>query len=154
MTPVDQRIVDPQRGDCLSACIASLFDLTLDDVPAFAALCFDAGHPETYHDDVRAWLDDHGWAEVTVRYDDLHDWSTLPGIFCIVTMPSQRYQNGWHAVVGQWKQVPDSGATVLEIVHDPNPLNKPYGTDVKPWGVHFLVPKNPAAFWGELKDAA
>lgn len=45
MTPVEQRYMaifdergDPvQRGDCLRACVASLFDLDVDDVPHFSA---------------------------------------------------------------------------------------------------------------------
>ena len=35
MKRIYQRIVDPERGDCMKCCIASILDLEYDDVPNF-----------------------------------------------------------------------------------------------------------------------
>lgn len=43
MRPVIQTIVDDGKGDCLRACICSLLDLSIDDVPNFAEMGFFQG---------------------------------------------------------------------------------------------------------------
>ena len=37
MMPVYQTVLEPPHGNCLQACIASLFELPLEDVPNFMA---------------------------------------------------------------------------------------------------------------------
>lgn len=43
MTPVDQRVIDPIRGDCMRACLASLLNLDYELVPNLAAIEADGG---------------------------------------------------------------------------------------------------------------
>jgi hypothetical protein len=38
LKPVDQRIIDPKIGDCMTACIASLLELPYEDVPHFTGI--------------------------------------------------------------------------------------------------------------------
>lgn len=43
MIPIQQTIVDDGKGDCLRACICSLLELPVEDVPNFAELGFFTG---------------------------------------------------------------------------------------------------------------
>lgn len=112
MTPVDQRIIAKTEGavgDCLSACIASVLDLPLDDVPIFVA------EPDWYGACV-AWLRARGIALVLLQ-NLQNEWPWIPpdNLPIIVGGPSPR--GPWHhAVVGIWR---DGGA--MQVLHDPHP---------------------------------
>jgi hypothetical protein len=162
MTPVFQRIICENRGDCLSCCIASILDLPYEQVPPWLAVAYDATASNTRHlislpgcpvgslwhlhhwDAYKtAWLRERGWHLLTVPDTLMTDFRALVGAYCIASMPSQALPGHSHAVVGQWVKVADQHHR-LEIVHDPNPNNKPYPLDVDPLAVMFLVPLNPA----------
>ena len=70
MTPVKQTIltdktVDPPVvGNCFQACVASLLDLPLDDVPHF---CDCNSWPMNFH----RWLEDRGLTSVQFSQPDL-----------------------------------------------------------------------------------
>ncbi len=55
MRPVDQCVIDPHNGDCFAACVASILDLSLDEVPNFMEQPGD--HWFTV---ALAWLNDRG----------------------------------------------------------------------------------------------
>lgn len=55
-------VLQSKRTNCVQACIASLFDLSLEDVPEF--------DPEAWQADLDAWLARLGMAAVTVRMDN------------------------------------------------------------------------------------
>jgi hypothetical protein len=155
MTPVFQRIICENRGDCLSCCIASILDLTYDAVPTWLADAYDhtaAGdlrldgsrwHLHHWDEQKTQWLRERGWHLLTVPDTLMTDFRALVGAYCIASMPSQALPGHSHAVVGQWVKIADQHHR-LEIVHDPNPNNKPYPLDVDPLAVAFLVPLNPA----------
>ncbi len=131
-----QRIVDPERGDCQRAAVASVLDLAYEDVPDFSGarqsleLCDWLGtrglcavhldqwrlkphsHPEMLHG--RPWD-----ARELVRYD------YAAGAVAIASVPSQRFPGGWHAIVVRFTLRPE-GHVEVECVHDPNPGNAPY----------------------------
>ena len=134
MTPVFQRIVDPERGDCHRAALASVFDLALDDVPedvtsgfvedrwiherGYVAIHLDAfrlkphSHPEMLHGE--PWD-----ARNLVRFD------FAAGAVAVASVPSQRFPGKWHAIVVKFVLQPE-GWVRVECVHDPNPGNEPY----------------------------
>ncbi len=146
MIPVFQRIVCEARGDCLSACLATLLDLPLDQVPAFVADAHDRKRPHEVWDDVQAWLGARGWSLLQLAPNCVRDWRHLRNQYAMVSMPSQRFKGQRHAVIGQWVPSPKyPEAFELAIVHDPNQHNPPYDLDVQPLGISFLIPKNPAA---------
>ena len=144
MIPVMQRIVDKHRGDCQSACIASLLELPYEQVPTWIAEAFDKeialgmgmAHTTAMAElgafkAMTAWLREKGWHLLQVGWDDLNDWRALEGVLCIASMPSQKNPGGFHAVVATWVKGsmgpegnPDSHR--LKILHDPNPQNGPY----------------------------
>ena len=62
----------------------------------------------------------------------------LKGVHCILSVRSQRFEGATHAVVGQFI-MKDSGEVTMKIVHDPNPINKPYPEDEPILGVELIV---------------
>ena len=136
MTPVFQRIIDPEHGDCQRAAVASVLDLAYEDVPDLSgnrqgfAFCDWLGarglcaihleqhrlkphsHPEMLHD--RLWD-----VREMVRYD------YAAGAVAIASVPSQRFPGGWHAIVVRFAPQPE-GYVEVGCVHDPNPGNAPY----------------------------
>ena len=156
MTPVHQRIIDPHRGDCQTACVATLLDLPYEAVPTWLADAMDAylahqtdpqgrrAQPHDWHDAMVAWLRARNLHLLSLSWDHVQDWRALPGAFCIASMPSQRYPDSSHAVVARFTQDATSGAIRCDIVHDPNPGNTPYPLAQTPSRLAFLVPLDPA----------
>lgn len=99
MKPVDQTTFGMPNGNCLSACIASLLHLRIDDVPTFCK-----------HDDwwerLTAWLKERGYYPMIVRHTD--EWA--PDGYHILSGKSPR-GDFQHSVV----------ARGTNVVHDPHP---------------------------------
>lgn len=147
MIKVFQQVICKENGDCWRACIASILEMKSDDVPNFVAL---AGKRfgEDPHALALEWLRERGVALLECHGRDPKDafnWRMLPGVFCILSVPSQKFpKECTHAVVGQWREHPENpDCTQIVIVHDPNPGNKPYPVDVKINGITYLVPMRP-----------
>lgn len=118
MIPVDQEDFSLQRGDCLSAAVASILELPLADVPKWVADDYDndAGDDSYWHWWVRflAWTKEQG-----IHFAECADWSEdidrahreplKPGEFYLVFGPTVRGTH--HAVVYC------NGA----LAHDPHP---------------------------------
>jgi hypothetical protein len=141
MIPVEQtRFGGPEhpfeeRGNCFGACLASLLEVGLEELPAVAA--FDEGWHE-----LLGWLRGRGWYLVAIHG---HDWSEehWPG-YVIAGCQSQAYahlmgqdEGGGHVVVVQ------DG----EVVWNPNPRDTRTLGEVREaldgW-VYFLYPLDPA----------
>ena len=117
MIPLDQTIfADPARGDghdangvpgnCFQACVASILELPLEEVPHFAT--FDDWLGET-----RRFVSEHSGGDLVVRvYAPEFPMFTTPGHFVIGAGPSPR-GNFWHGVV--------LNADTGEMAHDPHP---------------------------------
>lgn len=123
MKPVDQSTFGVPGGNCLSACIASLLELPIADVPYF----FDP--EEGSHERLQAWLKAKGFFAHTVGWSA--EWQaelTSAAGYHIVCGKSAR---GPHAVVGHGG----------EIVHDPHPSR---GGLISKDSICFLVPLDPA----------
>lgn len=117
MTPVDQAIFEDGKGDCLRACICSILDLPIDDLPNFA----DIGYVNGAID----WLWKQGYPSLHLSWtgdEGHHDTYMSTGstrVYCMVMGTSPRvYADGsrkGHAVVGHamgWS---------FNIDHDPHP---------------------------------
>lgn len=142
MVPIFQQIVDKGRGDCFKCCVASIFELDYDQVPNFIE------DKSDHMDNVAAkWLDQFGYKTVSLSLNDKYDiyridWVLAEGLFCVLSVPSQKFPGGSHAVVGKFAGKDNSYE--LKIVHDPNPGNTPYPDDVKISRVRFFVPIVPS----------
>ena len=143
MTPVFQTIIDKGRGNCMSAAVASILDLPLEEVPNWVTRAFDEGQPHRHYVYMREWLESKGLHLVRVNYKHFGDWRSLVGAYAIASVPSQRFEHTTHAVIVTWTKL-ESGAHQISIVHDPNPSNAPYDLDkVEPVDIYFVVPKHP-----------
>jgi len=99
--PVDQtRFGDPD-GNCLAACVASIFEVALEDVADFQA--------SNWLIELNEWLAPRGLAHLCLSFRHGLDSTLMPGGFHLIGGPSRRGHN--HSVVGH------TGV----IVHDPHP---------------------------------
>lgn len=117
MKLVEQRVKhDPDNGkigDCFLACLATIFEMDLDDIPKFNITMFEKDGD--WYSDFKEWIHNFGvWPVVWTDYRD-NKYHALnpkdyPGIV-IASGPSPRIPEEWHAVVYK------DG----ELLHDPHP---------------------------------
>ena len=117
MKPVDQTIFEDGRGNCLAACVASILELSIEEVPNFR----EAPHAETT---MKEWLAERGYSvfrytvlspeELTTTFFD-----TGRGVYVILGGDGPRKnadgRTKQHAVVGV------AAGYGIKIVHDPHP---------------------------------
>lgn len=108
MKPVEQANFTPTRGDCFSACVASILEIPLEDVPFF-----NDPPDASWWDRFKSWLEAR---ELSASY--YPDASYVPPGFAIVGGPSPRFPGVLHACVAR------DGV----VVHDPHPSGR--GLDV------------------------
>lgn len=125
MTPVFQQSLDMDRGDCFSACLASLLDVDLSDVPLFAEM-EDRGEGD-HMELAGQWLHlVHGMSLVEIhngakleKADDHRLLFGTPGTLLIACYPAGTPDRS-HAVVAQI----DEAGEDLRVIHDPNPQRR------------------------------
>lgn len=134
MKPVCQTIFGTGRGNCFAACVASILELPIEEVPNF---CADTPEGENWYPPFQAWAAARGVigmpfvlpsadCEVLLRLAR----DEFPALPCIVFGATE---NGGHCVVFQ------AGAPV----HDPNPRREQRGALFSLSMVLFLV-RSPA----------
>ena len=119
MKPVDQKTFGDPGGNCMSACIASLLDLSIEDVPYFGS------EIEEYNNNLDIFLLDRGLIAITFLNNS--DW--VPKCFHI--MGGRTGMGASHAVVGV------NG----EMIHNPNRLDRSSLKIVEDYTI--LVPLDP-----------
>lgn len=120
MKPVDQTVFGEGKGNCFAACVASILEIPLEEVPNFCGL-----HPEpdgTWYREFLRWLSERGLAAMTQQFpgdpDSFMSWvrTCAPNIPWIAGGPTDR---GLHCCV----YVGD------RLAHDPNPNHDRKGLD-------------------------
>lgn len=125
MKPVYQTIIDKDIGDCLRACVASLLEMPIEVVPNFRQEAKGSKN-ESGIAIANRWLVPLGLGLFQTEWmSGESNWSDMHNVHCIFTVPSQRFPDKTHSVVGRAIKI-DSYVSRWEIVHDPNPTNKPY----------------------------
>lgn len=115
-----QKIIDPVDGDCLRACISTITEISVSELPANSK---DTKHLEGYYGALRDALAKHGWMFVShCKIDYWWLYAALGNVPLIASVPSQKFPGKIHAVVVAY----DLKQMKLRVVHDPNPLNGPY----------------------------
>lgn len=107
MLPVYQTILEPPGGNCLQACVASILEIGLDEVPNFA-------DKMNFED-----LDDSSWWTYYEDYLEMHGLQPI-GIDSV----SGWIPRGWHIIVGKSPRGDYDHALIGykgEAVHDPYP---------------------------------
>ena len=61
MKPVQQTKTGPLRGDCLAACVASIFEVSIKDVPHL--------DEDSWHQNLREWLNARSFSFVYIESD-------------------------------------------------------------------------------------
>jgi hypothetical protein len=129
MKPVDQTLFGPRPngkvGNCVSACIASLLDLDVADVPYFMGT--DSEPDDLWKKRINRWLAPRGFSFMHLKTDGKRFAHWPPGYFILMG----RSPRGLHAVVAKGEK----------IVHDPHPSR----TGLKSIdGFAVLLPLDPA----------
>ena len=129
MKPVMQTTTGP-RGNCMSACLASIFEVPIEAVPNFYELAGDGAGP--WWQAVRDWLKPRGFGVITLTFEDAALWDSLclDG-YHIVSGKSPRIEGSFHATV--WH----AGS----MVHDPHPAQTGIAA---PETLDLLYPLSPA----------
>lgn len=125
MIPVDQTIFDNKRGNCYAACIASIFELSLEFVPS------PNGNDDDFWPIYHSWFEKGNARVVTLTRGE---W-VPPESYLIGTVKSPRFENTDHAVVIYGGKV----------VHDPHPSKQSIAEDIsKVTHVDFIFPIDPS----------
>ncbi len=157
MRPVMQSNLRPPTesgppGNCFAACIASLLEVDLSEVPSPVEsdrLPGGWSAPGGYWDRLGGWLASRGWQLVEFDRDrGMVESSTICSTrlenFVVLTGLSPR--GDWlHSVVGQSAVVDGERLSHFVVAHDPHPE----GTGIEPEGltkISYLAPIDPAPF--------
>lgn len=138
MKPVKQTDITFVSGNCFSACIASILEMRITDVPTFVV-------EKDWWRATNAWLAGRGLTFVDFKYDDIGNvcGPLFNEVFCILSGPSPRDKTKQHSVVGVIERDPGSERMVRgRMIFDPHPSNDGIlSVDY----VGFLINVNPIA---------
>ena len=126
MKQVNQTICNFDQGNCMQACVASIFELPLDKVPNFMFK-----GPDSYYKKLDDWCEKSGLICLDVNIKHL---SVIKDCYVIVYGESPRDRNYNHAVIYY------NG----KMIHDPNPDKK--GIVGKPECLSVFIIKDPSNY--------
>lgn len=135
MKPQRQRIEGPE-GDCVSACIASILEIKIDEVPNFAAMSREilpSGY-STWYLEMQAFLSRRGFAWVEMQLGPSTPMFPMPYVLTCV-MIGKTKAGVRHAVVGTVEN------TNMDMIWNPSTISDIDAVDA----LCFLVPLNPAS---------
>lgn len=131
MKPIKQTILEAGRGNALQACVASLLELSLEDVPNFL-------ESPDYLESLNQWLSLRSQAFLKVDLTDGRlPYPAAAGLLCLLAGPSPRGTHR-HVVLGRTLKNPAGG---FEILHDPFP--EAGNLAGPPQWAGFFLPLNP-----------
>lgn len=130
MKPVDQSIFEDGKGNCLAACVASLLELPIEEVPNFAELNYFAG--------LHKWLAERGLIGIEITFSEgVHfakayfGYANGPLIMWGESPRSNGDRRKGHAVVGT------PAGYGCDLLHDPHPSRA--GLNGHPHGVMWIA---------------
>jgi hypothetical protein len=134
MIPVRQTTFGFPKGNCFAACIASLLELPIEQVP------IESGGDD-WLEQTQAFLKTKGLFFLEVRLDVAVKYPLyeLYDVWAIYYGKSPR-GDWFHSIIGKLDM--EDGFAVHKFIHDPHPDNAFIVGDIK--GIGFLVPLNPA----------
>lgn len=119
MIPVVQLVVGDGKngrpvGDCMRACIASVFELPIDAVPHFATL-------PAWPRDLDRWLEPMGLAHERMTWKPTPVPNYWPSGWWIASVLSENFEGATHAVVMRGAGQACGGDGWMGVAHDPSP---------------------------------
>lgn len=127
-------------GDCLRACVASIFELPIEQVPHFAA-----AEPNWFNA-IQRWLRPMGLVLDTEHHPPTDQPPRWTMGWWIASVESENFPGQTHAVVmrGTMTEYGDGdAASWMDVAHDPSP--NPRRTPYVFRGAYWFVALNPAA---------
>jgi len=118
---VFQTVFETGQGNCMSAALASLLDLNINEVPNFRVA-------DIPWQSLQEWLSTFNLFALQF---DITPLMPLPDTYCILSGISVKDVNKTHAVVGVVR------TNEIEIIHDPDPAG--CGFEMTPRKIMFLV---------------
>lgn len=149
MIKVNQTDFSKGTGNCFSACVASILEFDIRDIPNFLV---DAdGQTVKMWQMIGEWLNERGWGMIGImspgNFKEAKaiwrqcNFIGLKGCFAIGTVLSQKIPGVLHGVVIGWKcDTPNRPWYNPIILHDPRPDNKPYNVMKDVIGLDLLLP--------------
>lgn len=110
MKPVSQTIIDSEKGDCFRACLASLMELPIEQVPN------NHESKQVQFDFYNYWLRQFNLQLAFIRFGQM----PLPRGYFILCVKSACFPNCTHVVIA--KENEETG--IAEIVWNPNPKDE------------------------------
>jgi len=116
MKPIKQTIFGEGKGNCLSACIASILELKIEEVPVFIS--------SDWWNDLQKWLQSKGYFAIDIEAKNKEGYCNFyevpKGLYVILTGDSPR-GDFLHCVVGIIDY--DNNKMIANYIHDPHPDN-------------------------------
>ncbi len=138
MKPVMQTVINNFRtGDCMRACVASIFEFDIETVPNFMRKGKDK-----YIEFFQLWCVKLGISPLDVAFNESDDTKFIKDCYMIAVGTSPRNKDYSHGVV--WLNG--------KCVHDPHP--KGNGLSGKPKTFTVFILQNPAEFYAATPKAA
>jgi hypothetical protein len=116
MTPIKQTILGP-KGNCFAACIASILDCPISNIPDLNAY----EESEEWMQVLNDWLSGRGlgYMECLVPMDELDVFFGSKDFYHVIVGPTERNSSLFHAVVGRkGKVVFDPHPTDLGLIQE------------------------------------
>lgn len=122
MKPVKQTRIGQGNGNCWTACIASILELPIEEVPDFI-------DEKDFYGSTIKWLGKRGLTLVQINLEGSPHWPFFWGDTVWTILSGQSPRGDWkHAIVGNG----------LKYVHDPHPDSKMLKGEIE--YVYLLVP--------------
>lgn len=118
MIPIYQTILDSQNGNCYAACLASILECSLEEIPNFMTC-----GPDEFNNILTKWLEAKNFTilSVNINRDESFITAMIKDVYSIGTIKSPRFEDALHAVVCKG----------FNIIHDPHPdVSFPYEEEV------------------------
>ena len=133
MKPIMQTDLTFETGNCGEACVASILEIELSDIPSLHNPD-DPSDGNFYCKNLRNFLDKFGLSYIDLRVLDEHDPADfLKDCWIIATGPSPRGTKDWHRHAVVWRNG--------KIIHDPHPNNEGL-KEIEMYGI--FIKRNPA----------
>ncbi len=132
MKKVYQTKFGAEEGNCFQACVASVLEFALEEVPDFCT----EFEGEKYYEQFVKWLNECGFSAIPINVDADLDRPNYKG--CYLVVGGKNKDNVMHSVIYK------DGV----LVHNPNKHCK----GIKPEIVDIIFPQNPAALIAKQKE--
>lgn len=132
MKLIKQTLFGNLKGNCFTACIASILEIPIETIPHFCK-----GGDESWYQNFIWWLGTVGYTNIEIHAAVYDGWEPAEGQLCYLTGKSPRGEFD-HCVVGRYSE------GKYEEIFDPHPDNNGLDGEIKTIG--FFIPLDPVLY--------